>query len=100
MYSSNERSHAHSAETLHRECLSPKLYLSSTTVLAHPDAEDLVSDDGRITAKYLPPNITSIIQPMDQGMLKVRKLLRKLIIENDRGQSVVDFLKRVNQRER
>ena len=36
---------------------------------AHPNAEDLVSDDGKITALFLPPNVTSLIQPMDQGVL-------------------------------
>ena len=33
---------------------------------ADPDAEYLVSDDGKIIALYLPPNVTSLIQPMDQ----------------------------------
>ena len=40
---------------------------------AHPDAEYLVSDDGKITALYLPPNVTSLIQPMDQGVLVALK---------------------------
>ena len=32
---------------------------------AHPDVKELVSDDGKITAMFLPPNVTSLIQPMD-----------------------------------
>ena len=36
---------------------------------AHPNVEDLTSEDGKITALYLPPNVTSLIQPMDQGVL-------------------------------
>lgn len=63
---------------------------------AHPDASELVNDDGAIVAKFLPPNVTSLIQPMDQGVLQRRykkKLLRRLIIEDDRGVSVIDFFK-------
>ena len=40
---------------------------------AHPSAEDLVSEDGKIIAHYLPPNVTSLIQPMDQGILEALK---------------------------
>ena len=48
---------------------------------AHPDAEYLVSDDGKIIALYLPPNVTSLIQPMDQGVLVTlkRHYKRKLL---------------------
>ena len=66
---------------------------------AHPDPEDLVSSDG---AKFLPPNITSLIQPMDQGViesLKRRnksKLLRRLITEDEVGMSAIEFLKGIN----
>ena len=40
---------------------------------AHPDVEELVSENGRIAAKFLPPNVTSLIQPMDQGVLVALK---------------------------
>ena len=69
---------------------------------AHPNSEDLVSDDGAITAMFLPANVTSLIQPMDQGVIQsVKKrykkmLLRRLIIQDDRGKSVVEYLKEVN----
>ena len=36
---------------------------------AHPSEDELVSADGKITAKFLPPNVTSLVQPMDQGVL-------------------------------
>ena len=41
---------------------------------AHPNVEELISEDGKISAKYLPPNVTSLIQPMDQGVLNALKL--------------------------
>uniref|UniRef100_A0A2K5CCU4 HTH psq-type domain-containing protein n=1 Tax=Aotus nancymaae TaxID=37293 RepID=A0A2K5CCU4_AOTNA len=40
---------------------------------AHPSEEMLSSDDGRIIVKYLPPNVTSLIQPMSQGVLAIVK---------------------------
>lgn len=40
---------------------------------AHPQEESLSSDDGRIVVKYLPPNVTSLIQPMNQGVLAMVK---------------------------
>ena len=69
---------------------------------AHPDAEDLVSCDGAIFAKFLPPNVTSLIQPMDQGVIELlkrkykSKLLRRLIIEDEVGVSAIEFLKGIN----
>ena len=69
---------------------------------AHPDSDDLTSTDGKIFAKFLPPNVTSLIQPMDQGVIESvkrrykLKLLRKLVIEDECGVSVVDFLKGIN----
>ena len=71
---------------------------------AHPDSSELVSDDGKITVKFLPPNVTSLIQPMDQGVLQAvkrrykKKLLRALIIGDDRGVSLIDFLKSVTMK--
>lgn len=71
---------------------------------AHPDPEDLTSTDGKIFAKFLPPNVTSLIQPMDQGVIESvkrrykLKLLRRLVIEDECGISVVDFLKGQNCR--
>ena len=69
---------------------------------AHPDSDDLTSTDSKIFAKFLPPNVTSLIQPMDQGVIESvkrrykLKLLRKLVIEDECGVSVVDFLKGIN----
>ena len=45
----------------------------------------------------------ALIQPMDQGVVqsvkkRYKKLLRRLIIEDDLGTSIVDFIKGVNLR--
>ena len=56
---------------------------------AHPDVVELVSESGRIVAKFLPPNVTLLIQPMDQGVLVAlkriykKKLLSKLILADE-----------------
>ena len=40
---------------------------------AHPHADKLVSRDGRIRVVFLPPNTTSLFQPMDQGVIMATK---------------------------
>ena len=66
---------------------------------AHPD--ELSSRDGSVTCMFLPPNTTSLIQQMDQGVLQAmknrykRKLLRKVICAQDldQTQSIKDAVK-------
>lgn len=56
---------------------------------SHPDEMLLKSDDGGISVKYLPPNVTALIQPMDQGVIASLKrnyrssVLRKFIEEGN-----------------
>ena len=84
--------------------LEPRAVLTLDNCSAHPHSDLLVSTCGKITAIYLPPNVTSLIQPMDQGVMEAlklrykKKLLRKLLIEDDRGISVVEFLKGVDMK--
>ena len=48
---------------------------------AHPAKEKLVAHNGRIRAMFLPPNTTSVIQPMDQGVINAVKLIyRRLFL--------------------
>ena len=60
----------------------------------------MVSDDGFIVTKLLPPNVTSLIQPMDQGVLESMKqryrisLLQDLLLSQDKD--IVTFLKEIN----
>ncbi|XP_003761942.1 tigger transposable element-derived protein 7 [Sarcophilus harrisii] len=43
----------------------------------HPSAESLISNDGRIKCIFFPPNTTSLIQPMNQGViLSCKRLYR------------------------
>ena len=79
--------------------LGPNALLVPDNCPAHPNVEDLVSDDSKITTHYLPPNVTSLIQPMDQGVLVAlkrcyrKKLLQRLLIEDENGVSIIEFLK-------
>lgn len=44
---------------------------------AHPQVEQLTSDDKKITCMFLPANTTSLIQPMNQGIIYTAKRLYK-----------------------
>ena len=80
----------------------PKAVLLLDTCSAHPNEDELVSRDGKIRAKFLPPNVTSLIQPMDQGVLESikrrykRKILEKLILQDGEGVPILDFLRGIN----
>ena len=75
----------------------PKAILLLDNCSAHPQEADLVSEDGQIFAHFLPANVTSLIQPMDQGVLQAlkmkykKKLIRRPIIEDDNGGSSFNF---------
>ncbi|XP_050305586.1 jerky protein homolog-like [Anthonomus grandis grandis] len=68
---------------------------------SHPDVEQLNSTDGNILVAYFPPNVTSIAQPMDQGVIETMKrlyrkdLMLQLLGEDD----IVGFWKRLNLKE-
>ena len=69
---------------------------------AHPNEEELTSADGKVIAKFFPPNVTSLIQPMDQGVLESIKrwhqwkILEELALQDDDGTSIIDFVKGIN----
>ncbi|GBN91253.1 hypothetical protein AVEN_172873-1 [Araneus ventricosus] len=49
----------------------------------HPSAEELFNDDDEISAMFLPPNTTALIQPVDQNVIQNIKLgYRKLLLTN------------------
>lgn len=41
---------------------------------SHPPEDELQSEDGQIITMYLPPNVTALIQPMDQNVIRLTKL--------------------------
>ncbi|KAJ8877275.1 hypothetical protein PR048_021729 [Dryococelus australis] len=61
----------------------------------HPHAEELL--DGDIKAMFLPPNVTAIWQPMNQGILETsernycRKLLSTMIEEIAEGHDMIEI---------
>ena len=77
----------------------PKAVLVLDNCSAHPNEDELVSSDGKIIAKFLPPNVTSLIQPMDQGVLESlkrryrRKILEELVFKDEEGVPILEFLK-------
>jgi hypothetical protein len=77
-----------------------KIILTLDNCPAHPDASLLVL--GNVGVVYLPPNCTSIIHPMDQGILWSLKccysqqLIQKWTVACNRGQGVDRFKKEFN----
>uniref|UniRef100_H3BBX8 HTH CENPB-type domain-containing protein n=1 Tax=Latimeria chalumnae TaxID=7897 RepID=H3BBX8_LATCH len=79
--------------------LKEKAILLADNAPAHPEDSQLVSHDGKITVKYL-KNTTSIIQPIDQGIIvQFKKLykgeiMQEYIQQNEKtGVRLVQFLK-------
>ncbi len=81
---------------------SKKALLLLDNAPSHPDAEELTCD--KICAKFLPANTTSLIQPMDQGVLESLKrrhkklLLRKFLEEDEHAISMFAALKGINMK--
>ena len=50
---------------------------------AHPHTDELVALGGRVRALFLPPNTTSVIQPMDQGVIQATKMRYKRLFLKD-----------------
>ena len=47
----------------------PKALLALKNCSPRPDEEQLLSSDGKVKALFLPLNVMSLIQPMDQGVI-------------------------------
>lgn len=70
---------------------------------SHPGTEALTheTEDGCIQAHYMPPNVTSVIQPMDQGVLEnlkrryKRDLLRRLLLGSEEFGSYAEYAKQL-----
>ncbi|XP_048194687.1 jerky protein homolog-like [Perognathus longimembris pacificus] len=74
-----------------------KILLFLDNCSAHPPSELLVKSN--VFSIYLPPNVTSIIQPCNQGILRSMKskykhfFLNRMLASVNRGLKIQDFLK-------
>ena len=94
--------HTHFVPTVRKCCrdkgIEEKVLLLLDNAPSHPSSASLQSEDGKIKTLFLPPNTTSVIQPMDQGVLEPlkrrykRKLLSLIILENASSDSSVPYL--------
>ena len=56
---------------------------------AHPCEDELVSADGKITAKLLPPNVTALVHSIDKSVLEsIKRVYRKSILRDFILQSI------------
>ena len=90
-------------KTLKEKGLAPKAVLVLDNAPFHPDTESLSSDDGEISCFFLPPNTTSVLQHMDQGVHEALKrhykydlLLRMLDEERVGSMNIAEFIKTIN----
>ena len=70
---------------------------------SHPPEQQLRSRDGSIFVMYMPPNVTSLIQPMDQNIIRLTKLYyRKFLLSSvlsKNPENISEALKKVTLRE-
>lgn len=71
---------------LRSQHLDEKAILFMDRCSAHPNAEELVSNDEKIKVIYFPANTTPLIQPMDQGIIATfkrcyrREFIREILL--------------------
>lgn len=88
---------------LKKNGLPMKAILTLDNAGCHPDEDELTSDG--IRTLFLPPNVTSLIQPMDQGVLEAmkkkyrRRLLQSLLQATEGEVTVSDFLKKITMKD-
>ena len=92
----------HCRRALKDQGLAERAILLLDNAPSHPDVDSLRSDDGEISCVYLPPNTTSLIQPMDQGVLQNIKrhykcdLLLCLLDDEADSMNMADFSETLN----
>ncbi|VFV26019.1 jerky protein homolog-like [Lynx pardinus] len=85
-------------EYLRSKGLQEKAVLLLDNSPTHPNENVLRSDDGQIFAKYLPPNVASLIQPSDQGVIATMKRnYRAGLLQNnlEEGNDLKSFWKKL-----
>lgn len=79
-----------------------KVLLIVDNAPTHPTAELMERENGQFTTIFLPPNVTSLLQPMDQSVIETmkrhyrRQLLRKLLVEGEDEECVLSNRKKIN----
>ncbi|XP_053960459.1 jerky protein homolog-like [Anastrepha ludens] len=59
---------------LKEKALPIKALLLIDNASSHPNEAELTTENGQISAMFMPPNVTPLIQPMDQNAIKITKL--------------------------
>uniref|UniRef100_A0A0K0EBY7 HTH CENPB-type domain-containing protein n=1 Tax=Strongyloides stercoralis TaxID=6248 RepID=A0A0K0EBY7_STRER len=85
-------------EFLKSKELPQKAVLLLDNASSHPTESILKTSDGFMVAKFLSPSVTSLIQPMDQGVISAMKRLYRsgflmTLVEED--ENLVDFWKKM-----
>ncbi|XP_015377198.1 PREDICTED: uncharacterized protein LOC107171470 [Diuraphis noxia] len=79
-----------------------KVLLLLDNAPTHPSAKVLNLIDPDYKVMFFPPKVTSLIQPMDQGVIEKfkrmyqKQMLRRLLLNEGTGESVVAFSKLLN----
>lgn len=69
---------------------------------SHPSNLSLEREDGKFKVIFLPPNVTSVLQPMDQGVIEAFKryyrkaLLRSVLIGQEENKTILQIYKDIN----
>lgn len=84
--------------------LPPNAILFLDNAPAHPEESLLKSDDGNIICHFLPANSTSLIQPMDQGVIeslkrRYRKKFLQQLLSGDEDRELLSYWKTYNMKD-
>ncbi|XP_048193162.1 jerky protein homolog-like [Perognathus longimembris pacificus] len=85
-------------EYLRSKGLQEKAVLLLDNSPTHPNENVLRSDDGQIFAKYLPPNVAPLIQPLGQGVIAaLKRNYRAGLLQNnlEEGNDLKSFWKKL-----
>ena len=75
-----------------------KALLLLNSCSAYAGEGELMSNDGQIATKFLPPNVTSLIQPMELGVLEcLKRIYRKSVLKKLVSQTEDDMLALLRQ---
>ncbi|GFY31676.1 jerky protein homolog-like [Trichonephila clavipes] len=88
-----------------REGKTGKVLLILDNARCHPPVDILNAIDDDFSVMYLPPNVTALVQPMDQGVIEKLKriykkqVLRRLLLAENDEESVAAFAEKLNMKD-